>query len=84
MTRRKRRAPEVGRSASIMRFHANSVSASVEGDNYQLWLDVTDSDIEGTNPREPTGQLERLFRPLGEMVEDCSDTPKGNHPADPS
>jgi hypothetical protein len=50
-----------------MRFYANSVSSSAEGD-YQLWLDVTDSDLEETNPREPTGQLERLFRLLGEMV----------------
>ncbi len=38
-----------------MRFYANSVSASAEGDYYQLWLDVTDSDVEETDPREPTG-----------------------------
>ena len=51
-----------------MRFYANSVSASAEGDYYQLWLDVTDSDIEETDPHEPTGQLERLFRLQGEVV----------------
>jgi hypothetical protein len=51
-----------------MRFYANSVCASAEGDYYQPWLNVTDSNVEETNPREPTGQLERLFRLLGEMV----------------
>jgi len=56
-----------------MRFCANSESASAEGDCYQLSLDVTDSDIEETDSREPTSQLERLFRLLGEMVEDYSD-----------
>ena len=48
-----------------MRFYANSVSALGGGDYYQLWLDVTDSDIEETDPREPAGQLERLFRLSG-------------------
>ena len=38
-----------------MRFCANSVSASAEGDCFQLWLDVTDSDVEVTDAREPTG-----------------------------
>ena len=51
-----------------MRFYANSVSASAQGDYYQLWLDVTDSNVEETDPREPTGQLERLLRLLGKMV----------------
>jgi hypothetical protein len=38
-----------------MRFYANSVAASAEGDYYQLWLDVTDSQVDQTDPREPTG-----------------------------
>ena len=56
-----------------MRFCANSESALAESDYYQLSLDVTDSDAEETDPHEPTGQLARLFRLLGEMVEDYSD-----------
>jgi hypothetical protein len=51
-----------------MRFCANSVFASAEGDYYQLWLDVTESDIEETNPHEPTVQLERLFRLVAKIV----------------
>ena len=51
-----------------MRFYANSVFASAEGDYYQLWLDVTDSEVEETDPREPTGQLERPLRLQGKMV----------------
>jgi hypothetical protein len=51
-----------------MRFYAHSVSVSAEGDYHQLWLDITDSDVEETDPREPTGQLERLFRVMGKMV----------------
>jgi hypothetical protein len=31
-----------------MRFYANSVSASAQGDYHQLWLDVTDSNVEET------------------------------------
>ena len=51
-----------------MRFYANSVSASAEGDYYQLWLDVTDSDVAETDSHESTGRLERLLRLLGKMV----------------
>jgi hypothetical protein len=35
---------------------------------YQLWLVVTDSDVEEADRREPTDQLERSFRLLGEKV----------------
>lgn len=51
-----------------MRFYADSVSASAEGDYYPLWLDVPDSDSEETDPPEPTGQLVSLFRLMGKMV----------------
>ncbi len=38
-----------------MRFHANSVSASAEGDYYQIWLEAKDSAKEAADPYEIDG-----------------------------
>ena len=53
-----------------MRFYANSVSASAEGNYYVLWFDVTDSDVEETNPRKPTGPylFQVLFFPAADKT----------------
>jgi hypothetical protein len=38
-----------------MRFHANSVSASEEGDYYQIWIEAKDSAKEVADPHEVDG-----------------------------
>ena len=46
------------RDASIMRFHANSVSALEEGDYFQIWLDTEDSAKQDTDPHEADASAE--------------------------
>jgi hypothetical protein len=38
-----------------MRFHANSVSASAEGDYYQIWIEAKASAKEAADPHEVGG-----------------------------
>ena len=47
--------PALEREATVMRFHANSVSASEEGDYFQIWLEAKDFAKEAADPHEVDG-----------------------------